>query len=231
MKKLLTICLFFFFCLSATYAQEADKNQDFKHEFGLDITDLMRQFLFSNNSFFPITENGTESYTLSYRLMYKDKINLRVGVGGNLRNGEQNQDTLNFDIGRTDIRYRIGIDKIQPISKRWEAYYGIDFFQSIGKENSAYTSTSSNYIQKRVNSENHYGVSPLIGVRFKFNDRIGLQTSLSAKFYQSSVTTTVNYEVLNHNLSAVLPENQTTEDNTHNLDINIPINIVLTFKL
>lgn len=233
MKKLLTICLFSFFCLTANYAQEVDKNQNFKHEFGLDITDLMRQFLFSSGGFFPVSQGVTESYTLSYRLMYKDKLNLRLGVGGNLRNGDQNIDTLNFDIGSKAIRYRIGIDRIQPISKRWEAYYGIDFFQELREENNSFTNSNNNnnYIRNRVNSENRYGVSPLLGIRFRFNDRVGLQTSLNAEIYQSTNTTTTSYEVLDRNRAAILPDNQSLIDNLSGLDINIPINIVLTFRL
>lgn len=231
MKKLLTICLFFLFCLSATYAQEADKNQNFKHEFGLDVTDLMRQFLFSNGGFFPVSQGVTESYTLSYRLMYKDKINLRVGVGGNFSTGEQNLDTLNLDISGKAIRYRIGIDRIQPISKRWEAYYGIDFFQENSEQKNSFVSTSNNYIRRGVNSQSRSGIAPLIGLRFRFNDRIGLQTSLNAEFYQSTSTTTTDYEVLNRNIAAVLPENQKSDSNLSGLDINIPINIVLTFRL
>jgi hypothetical protein len=232
MKKLLTICLFFLICFTSTYAQETNKNQDFKHEFALDVTDLIRQFLFSNNGFFPVAgESVTESYTLSYRLMYKDKLNLRLGVGGTFSNGEQDLDTLNFDIGRTAIRYRIGIDRIQPISKRWEAYYGLDFFQERSKQNSSYVSTRNNYVTKRETTGNRYGVSPLIGIRFRFNDRVGLQTSLNAEFYQNSSTNTNTAEVLNRNLAAVLPDNQTNNNNTSGLDINIPINLVLTFRL
>ncbi len=231
MKNLFTICLCLFIGLSTIKAQEVEKTQTFKHEVGLDMTDLMRQFLFSNNSFFPVTQNVTESYTLSYRLMYKDKVNLRLGVGGYFNNGERTLDTINFDIGGTALRYRIGIDKIQPIKGRWEAYYGIDFFQELGKTNSTYTSTNNNYIRKSVDNQTRSGISPLVGIRFRFNERIGLQTSLNAEFYQYSDTNTTTYEVLDSNIAAVLPTNQTSGNKTNGLDINIPINLVLTFIL
>jgi hypothetical protein len=121
-------------------------------------------------------KRNTQSYLLNYRYHLNEKTALRAGLNLDISNGESEG---------TYPDIRVGIQKNKR-SKSWVLYYGADLSYSYFKSNAVPNTTS------------RWGLSPLLGVQYFFNQRISLSTEASLNYYHFFVTNTNSFDPLKH---------------------------------
>src|SRR5688572_21238722 len=156
-----------------------------RHELGLDITGFLKQFLnFNFDPFYSSTYYPT--YYLTYRLHF-EKMNLRMAIGGD---GEYNDfvspyptdSNYRYERKTFSIDYRIGIEGFSNIGKRWQIYYGADFRPSFTYTKNDAPYWNGGYANGSESFTQVYGLSPLIGFRFRINSRLSFTTEASIAF-------------------------------------------------
>ncbi|MFK8044597.1 MAG: hypothetical protein AB8B72_03825 [Crocinitomicaceae bacterium] len=150
------------------------------HEIGLDATSFIKYFTTFNNTDFFTPTNPT--YQFTYRLKSKYG-NVRFGAGGNY----SEQEFQNNFIGDSTVRkrmnnalnIRIGYELKTDISKRWQAFYGIDFRPSYQYFRDDAVQYNFEYVVGQEIKSKILGVAPLLGFRFKATPRLSLTTEAS----------------------------------------------------
>lgn len=184
MKKLILIAVICSLAWSAN-AQDSTQSNNYKNEFGLDVTGFLQQFLYMNGSQFP--NYYTPVYYLTYR-RHIGKCNLRAAIGGlyyhqpfespfiNDQN-EYERNTQQFDL-------RVGWEWTSEISRRWQAFYGLDYRQGFMHDYNDAPYWNAGYANGRESTTISYGIAPVLGIRFRLNERISLSTeaSLNCRF-------------------------------------------------
>lgn len=177
MKKLILVLIVI--CLSGSISAQIVSHDSTKTEFknavGLDVTALLLQF----------TNNGsiTNYYyqypdIISYRRFIKSNA-LKVSLGGYVSNdnGLQN-DTLSSKSNRYSVNLRAGYEHYCYLGKRWMYYFGADLLAGYTYTEYRYTWSTTSYRDEKTKI-NSFGISPVIGVTFKINQRLSIATQAS----------------------------------------------------
>lgn len=180
-KNKLFILLSSFLLVTHNVLSQNDSSYVNKNEFGIDVTGTIRFFTkFQNTSDY----NYTPTYYLTYR-RYFDCGNIRFGIGGDLSDLE-----ITGMVGDSNIYHRItnGIDTRlgwefkSELSKRWQVFYGLDVRFSAGKQRNEAAFFNGGYAVGFENHSTTYGFAPVLGFRFKLNNRISLLTETNFSF-------------------------------------------------
>ncbi len=162
-------------CSSFLFAQQNDsipsKSERFyKNELGLNITAFITQFL---------SLNGNEANEGSFLITYKHTNGVkafRLGAGISISHTKSesgpNSAPLESDIVNTAVRF--GLERQIPIERRWLFTVGGDFL--IGYDDLSSNSDSNFGNVKIKDREWTVGVGPVLGIHFRFNQRISIGT-------------------------------------------------------
>lgn len=174
MKKISLIIISVFICrmaMSQTPKQKTDSIK-YRHEFGLDITNFIKTS--QTQLYLPI-------YYLTYRYHFK-KSNIRAAIGGAYKKTNAKSSTSNpvrLTSIEKSIDFRVGYELVYKISKRFNMFYGLDFRPSITNNRKYNPYASSGYFQGTQTNTKIIGFAPLLGIKFKINDRISLTSEAS----------------------------------------------------
>ncbi len=197
MKNLLST-LILFLASDVLYAQHSEANKDtlnHRHEFGFDATGFIKQFFnFNSNQF---TSEYQPYYYVTYRL-YTKKSSFRAGISFNSnttnRVGETNSQKRVTEITK-NFSYRFGYEFRRTISRRWNAFYGLDFRPSRQYQKYYNFSQNQGYFNGTITETQSFGVAPLLGLKYKINPRLCLWTEASAVLNYSEVRSRATYVV------------------------------------
>ncbi len=231
MKKLIVIS----FLLSAfnTFSQSDSIKNQRRHELGADITGLLSQFFNLNNS----TNYYAPSpiYFITYRYHLK-KSNIRFGIGGtyfkNSMSGYKvNSEEKIFYNTSTNGSVRIGYEFVSELSKKWQAFYGLDFRPSISNNDNQAQFSNGGYINGYKNKATTYGFAPLIGFRFKINDRVSITTEASFSYNIQNSSSQKTY--LSQDLSTYpfIPNDNTIKTTNISASFNQPLFLIFIVNL
>ncbi|TVR37306.1 MAG: hypothetical protein EA392_13115 [Cryomorphaceae bacterium] len=159
---------------TAAFGQEEPK--EYKNEFGLDATGFIRSVL--NINFDPTFQMPyTPTYFLSYRRKFKPG-NIRFAIGGAYGREDVlsmlSNDTSTFQRNFSAIDVRLGWEFTTELSKRWQAYYGLDLRATFTHNYNELIFSSGGYANGRESRNEILGLAPLLGFRFRITDRISL---------------------------------------------------------
>ena len=180
------ICLPFCFI-----AQEANGNT-YKNEFGIDATSFVLRFIKLNS------EESTylETYDLTYRRKFEPG-NIRFAIGGNFADEDVppvfEEDQNKYKYEASTFNARIGWEFKSEISKKWQVFYGADFrpsFQRIKEDATMFNAGYANGYESKVQN---YGIAPVLGFRFRLNERLSLSTEASFSVNMQKENTTFYY--------------------------------------
>lgn len=230
MKKIFTLSIIVFFT-TAIFAQSDTTEKRFRHEFGIDVSSILGGILIATDFGFATTE--PYNFPLNYRL-YTPIGNLRAGFGlstvEEIFSGIYSTGLDTLEGKNLALNTRLGIEKMQKLSRLWSFYYGVDYEYSRLRDFRQSKSVSQGYMTDwRIKSRRH-GIAPFLGFRLDFNDRIGLQTELKLIY-------TTNYQEYERDYTAIidnpsnLPEDQVTFTKTVGFDFKVPNFLMLTVKL
>ena len=215
--------------MSAQNALSQNDSVKYKNEFGLDITGTIRFFTKFQTS---TDYNYNPTYFLTYR-RYFEKGNIRIGIGGGVSNQEIPSpfgDSAIYENNSSALDSRLGWEFKSEISKRWQVYYGLDFRFSFGNTKDEATFFNGGYAYGYESHFTTVGFAPVLGFRFKLNDRISLLTEANFSFNISK-----NYKNRDFYtpLAGYPPMADKTSPDTKNFytQFSQPIAIYLVFKI
>lgn len=231
MKK--TLILILILLTISIKAQSDSVYKKHRHELGADITGLLSQFFNfsnSNNYYFP-----TPTYLVTYRL-YVKKSNIRFGIGGYYSKTSVPGYTINgqektFYNTNTQFSLRLGYEFVSELSKRWQAFYGLDFRPSINNGKSEASFSNGGYLNGNIDKTTVYGIAPLFGFRFRLTDRVSITTETSFSYYIQDNSRQTTYIPLDNNLYPAIPNSPIRKIKTVGASFSQPLFLILTMNL
>ena len=173
-----TFVLFFILLSSLAKAQADEAPGEFKNEFGVDITGAIRFFTqFQSSGDY----NYSPQYYLTYRRLMKPG-NIRFGIGGDYDNFESPGavgDPATYSYNFRSLDLRLGWEFKSSLTPKWEVFYGLDVRTSYTRLNDEALFFNAGYAVGADAKSNIIGLAPLLGFRFKINDRMSLLTEVS----------------------------------------------------
>ena len=229
MKKItFTLCLICTCILS--WAQETEtQNQDFfyKNEIGLDLGLFLTGGGIEEIIFIDPTSGvphplWAKTYSPNYLFNYKAlgrSVNTRMAIGGDWTTKSRGEDKLG---SISSLFLKLGLEGFQSLSSKWEAYGGADinaeFYTLSAPLNEASTS-------KRKSKANVIGWGPVLGLRFKVDQRVNLlfETALRVN-HAWEFTQNINSNYPTN------PNNNLGEDRDKTTFLSMPLKLLLNYR-
>lgn len=233
MKK--TILLTLVFATTFLYSQSDSIYKKYRHELGADITGLLEQFFNLNYSNGMYYTPPVPTYLVTYRYYIK-KSNIRFGVGGNYNKSSVPGYTINgqektFYNTSNQFSFRLGYEFVNELSKKWQAFYGLDFRPSFANTTNETWFSNVGYLNGYINKTTTYGLAPLLGFRFRINNRVSLTTETSFTYNIQKNTYQRTYVSLDQNLYPSIPNDPVSKSETASAGFSQPLFLVLTVNL
>lgn len=186
MKKLILL-LISITIMQPAYGSDTTTTKKHKHEIGIDMTNFVKSYLnFGGQNYSGI--NYQPAYYLSYRYLLSESINIRSGIGLHYKqtnlNGYNSPNQLMSTQRGIDLR--IGIERYYELSKRFQAYYGLDLRPGYSYYKSDANYANAGYFNGSEQESMNYSLSPILGIRFKINSRLSLFTEANYQLVLTS---------------------------------------------
>ncbi len=218
-KQLLTLCL-----VAVTFSAKA---QVPKNEIGIDITGLSKLLIGSTS----LSEN---QYYLTYR-HYFNEVNLKMGVGFDYFREENDQnsnpavDNSRLIIRRT-LNYRVGIEKMTTLNKKFQLFYGAYYTQYSHHYYDNRLFVIQNFAVGRKEQTLQVGIAPFLGLRYNFTPLIGIETSSFFNFYYKTKTSRDFQRFIGPTIGTI-PEDSFSNLSIWQIDDKPPFFLMLTLKI
>ena len=220
-------------CVLTISAQDSTKKSKiYRNEFGVDATGFIKQFLNFNQGQF-----GGNYYMPTYYLTYRRHFkcgNIRFAIGGDFTNEDLQpafeQDSNKYHRSSYSFDARIGWEFFSNLGKRWQVFYGIDFKPTYSYYKNDAPYWNGGYANGTESKTEIYGIAPLLGFRFKLNDRISLttETSYSINFATSSGR---RYYIPVTSQYPPIPDEVSPKTKKMYSNFSQPVSLVLTFNI
>jgi hypothetical protein len=185
--------LFLLLLPASLIAQDTPEASNFKHEIGINATQLIKQVVGLSN-----TTPATLPYTLTYKYISGKKA-FRFGIGASVARDKGESQPLNTPyqfyrpvptyFNQTFADIRIGYEIQIPVEKRFVCYFGFDLVTAFDRENSFSVNVNDNlpsfYSYNRTTVDNsmfRIGGGPVAGFQFFISKRISLFTETPLYF-------------------------------------------------
>lgn len=205
--------------------------QSRKHELGIDVSNFIKTYLNTSTS----SPFNPSLYMISYR-RYFAKSNFRSAIGGNYFYQESdspyNGDSLNkkFYDRRNSFMLRAGYEFFQNLSQRWQVFYGADLSWNYTHSRNDTPFFTGGYANGTETTTNSYAFTPLLGLRFRINQRVSLTTETYFSVYSEETSSFRYYEPTR----ASLPRKEDTPKTTSlgiKTSFTPPFFLILTVSL
>lgn len=229
MKKVI-LFIAFISVLNVSFSQvKKDSAKVYHNEFGVDVTSFLMLYL-------PLGQN--DFYSPSYYLTYRRKFesgNIRSGLGGDFSNqnvGNTNypNDSNKYNRFGYGVDFRIGWEFVNEISKRWQVYYGLDTKISYQHYKNDLNYFSNGYAYGSETNYNTFGISPVLGFRFKLNKRLSLTTETNLSINWSKSSRREYYTPYISSLPAIADQITPSEVRIYS-QFSQPLSIIFTFDI
>jgi hypothetical protein len=171
------------------YAQDTTASRPlkkYKNQIGIDMTALLQQFFnLNNNSSF--SYQYIPEYFATYRRHLKNgniRFAFSVSIYGK---NDQTNDSTQLTPRKREYNYRIGYEWFSDLTNRWQIFYGLDFKNDILKDYNEMDYSSGGWGQGHDYRTITYGISAMLGIRFKFNSRVSILTETSLDFLNQDI--------------------------------------------
>lgn len=221
MKSVKLLFLSLIICLPVLISAQIDDSAP-KNEFGTDITLLIEQIFNFNEA--PYYSNYFPLYHFTFK-RYFNQFSIRAGIGG--RTWDE-RDENNYS---RMINYRLGVERSIDFNKRWSSYFGVDFIHQLNNSRTENHYINGGWQHGQENQNSKIGVSPIIGIEFKINSRISLQTE--TKFYAYFVNQSQKPIITQIDENPILdkPSTEIIEHKSWMMEFFVPNFLVLAIKI
>lgn len=231
MKKLLIISLLLS-CINS-FSQTDTTKKKHNHELGADITGLLGQFFNLNSSMYGRPESPV--YYVTYRYHLK-KSNIRFGIGGSYYKNSINgykvdgEDKVFYNT-QTNFSIRLGYEFVSELSKRWQAFYGIDFRPTISNLDNPVQYGNGGYLNGSITKSTTLGFAPLLGFRFRINERVSITTETSFAYNINKSSSQKTYMSQDITIYPYMPNSKVITTTNISSGFSLPLFLILTVKL
>lgn len=198
----------------------------------MDISAFLWQFLGRTDS------NGTSSfvyyspYMVSYRYHF-GKCSIRFALGGLINDDERpgagSPNAEPYHIKSSELNVRVGIERAQELSKRWQVFYGFDLRPSWAHSDNEYIFSQGYYQYGRETHDTDFGIAPLLGIRYRITPRFSILTETSFMFV-ANTNELREYSVPQDDAHPPQPDHTQTTHSFNTFFIP-PLSVVATFAL
>ena len=184
LTKKITLSLIGFLLTACLFAQEKQENENksktFKHELGLNVTNLLTDLLGNNNR----TDAG--DYLISYKKVNGNKA-FRMGATINFSIKKEDIFNSNNTLTNQNFQLRLGKEWRHNLSSKLQYYFGVDGIIGYKSEQSSATVNIGTIIQ--TDKAFSLGGGPVLGFQFALLDRLllGTEGALYAAFNKNDV--------------------------------------------
>ena len=231
MKKITLSILFAGFTLSIL-AQDSSAVKFRRHELGIDVTGFVQQFFFFNGSQFPVTYNPYYMITYRYHL---PKGNIRAAVAGSMYQSDIDPifttDEHSYSKAGYSAKLRIGYERYTELGKRWQAFYGIDFRPEYTYDKNDVTNYNGGYASGYESKLLVMGIAPVLGIRFRLNDRISLSTETNFSINWSKSDSRRFYNSIDASLYPPKTDDMVQHTKSISSSYGQPLSVLFTFDL
>jgi hypothetical protein len=190
MKKHFLALLISIISLTVFAQDTTNQKKIYRNEFGVDATGFIKQFLNFNQTQFP--DYYTPTYYLTYRRHFSGG-NIRFGIGGTFLKQDIaapfTGDSNSYHSSSYSFDARIGWEFFSKLSKRWQAFYGLDFKPSIYHSKNDAPYWNGGYANGIEVDSKILGLGSVLGFRFKLTNRISLTTETSFSLFFENTST------------------------------------------
>ncbi len=231
MKK--TLLLFGFLAFTYVFQGQSQPSsvETYKNEIGLDATSFIKYYInFGQNEFSP---SYSSNYFITYR-RHLSKSNIRFAIGGDLRDNDIapgfEADSNSYHNHSHWLALRIGWEKYTDMNTRWQVFYGIDFKPSFSYSKNDAPYWNGGYANGIESKTREYSIAPLLGFRYRLNQRISLSTEANLSINWR------HQESRRYYIPVTSDYPDKPDDASPNIDLfftkfNQPISIFITFDL
>ena len=202
-----------------------------RNELGLDFTPLIKFYLNVGNNSTSLPYQPV--YYLTYRYHFK-KSNIRCAIGGDYADSEASSpysgDTKTYHNTSHALYFRIGYERFENLSKRWQIFYGIDFRPSVIYEKNDAPYWNGGYANGVEDQTVSLGIAPLLGLRFRINNRVSILTESSYQLNKNN-SWQKRYFIPVDNSYPAIPGSPKTKSQSVNTTFIFPMALVLTFDI
>jgi hypothetical protein len=181
LNKKITLLLIGIGLLGSLFAQDnAVNTKAYKHELGINVTNLFTDLLGNNNR----TDPG--NYLITYKKV-KDHTALRMGFGLSSSVKKDNTPAFTTNLTNYNVQLRIGKEWRHDLSAKFQYYFGGDGF--VGNRVEESTGNVTQGIVTQTNKTFTLGGGPVLGFQFALYDRllVGTEGSVYVNFNRSTV--------------------------------------------
>ncbi len=223
--------LVFFMIPKLLVAQEANIPKNHSNELGMDITSIIRQFFFINNS--DTYQAPRPNYLFTYKRLMK-QYSFRLGIGGNSYASKTTDKQLpdqikNRSFSQLDIR--IGLEKNAELSKHWCFHYGFDVKHTIFNNHDDRASSGGGWASGWDFRERKLALAPTVMMEFKINPRLSLQTETNFAIYFSKSESQYFVTRIAEQPSSPAPSNDFIEERIFGAEFAVPRFLILAVKI
>jgi hypothetical protein len=216
------------------YSQSDSAYKKHRHELGADITGLLSQF-FNLNASNINYQNNIPTYYITYRYHLK-KSNIRFGVGGSyyktsISGYKVDGEDKVFYNSQTNYSLRIGYEFVSELSKKWQAFYGLDFRPTVSNNDNQAQFSNAGYIIGYKAKSTTYGFAPLLGFRFRINDRVSITTEASFSYNIQNSSNQRTYKSQDNSTYPNMPDDKEVKSTNVAASFSQPIFLIFTVKL
>ena len=212
-----------------------DTTKTYRNEFGLDVTGLIKQIIYFAQS--PNSLGGSYQYQPIYYLTYRRKFkcgNIRAAVGGNFSNGQYYRqyysDSTTFTQNTSGLNARLGWEFTSELSRKWQAFYGLDFVTSYSHNNNQGQGGSNLYMLGSERRVEVFGVSPVLGFRWHMSKRLSLLAEASFEVARE-IDKSRDYYTPKDPTAAPMPDKVHPTSKIFFSSFNQPLSVFMTFDL
>ncbi|MES2678787.1 MAG: hypothetical protein V4635_02830 [Bacteroidota bacterium] len=212
-------------------AQDSLRVKQRHHELGLDLSSFIKYYFnFGQGGTLPLFNTP---YYLHYRFHLPANNNIRAALGGGYSETEITSpyvdDQTRYKNTQQALNYRLGFEHFENISPKFQVFYGLDLNSGNSYQKNDAPYWNAGYANGVENKNVSYGVSALLGLRYKLNKRLSIFTESSILLSQSRTSQRKYYIPLS---SAYLPlPDVKTNSKTLNTAFNFPLFIVIAVDL
>jgi len=206
---------FLFFCiilvtLLANAQQDSlyDNDIHFENQIGLNVSAFVKTYL-SFNTLTITAPANTPNFLIDYKGLVSDreisdnfKIGIRLGMNFQNNDTRSGTDTTYTDSQTKNYVWRVGVELQQKLSKRWNVFYGFDFFSAnattVSENKIIYNSSTpaTTYLTTtNTNITNLNGFGPLLGIQYNLTRHINLSTETWFYFINGTTSNKYDYTV------------------------------------
>ena len=186
MKNLFFLPIILFFSISIS-GQDDNLKKSFKHEIGINISTLVDNIIFPNESYNFLPDD----YFLTYKY-HMEKFAIRTRIGGHQRSYNKenaiNQNPSNRKGNSSEFNIALGIEKKSTFKNKWTYHYGIESIYHYNYFLHTNVGSTNGENPEIRDTKIGFGFGAILGFNYSIRPWISIGSESTFRFLSSAIT-------------------------------------------